>query len=165
MSASHYRRLFAFDAWANGAVADGLSSVPEPPPAAVRWLAHIAAALDLWLLRIEGSSRAAVVWPDLALDDARAYLDTVTRALRGYMAALTGDELERSVAYVNSKGESHESRVADILMHLVLHGAHHRGQIATACRTAGIEPVYVDFIHAARQGFLSEDEGDGGGSA
>ena len=42
----------------------------------------------------------------------------------------------------------------DILAHVVLHSAYHRGQIAAAVRAGGGEPAYTDMIHAVRQGLV-----------
>ena len=64
-------------------------------------------------------------------------------------------DLTAQASYQNSKGEKFSSRQADILMHVVMHGAYHRGQIAAAIRAAGSEPAYTDFIHCIRQGFLA----------
>jgi uncharacterized damage-inducible protein DinB len=55
---------------------------------------------------------------------------------------------------VNSKGEPWRSAVGDVLDHVLLHGAYHRGQIASDLRAAGCEPAYTDFIHAVRSGRL-----------
>ena len=53
---------------------------------------------------------------------------------------------------MNSKGQSWTSRVEDVLTHVLLHGAYHRGQIASALREAGLTPPYTDYIHATRSG-------------
>jgi uncharacterized damage-inducible protein DinB len=44
--------------------------------------------------------------------------------------------------------------VQDVLTHVVLHSAYHRGQIASQMRAGGEQPAYTDFIHAARQGLI-----------
>ena len=54
----------------------------------------------------------------------------------------------------NSKGEPWTSRVEDILLHVVMHSAYHRGQIASDVRASGHTPAYTDFIHCVRQGFI-----------
>jgi uncharacterized damage-inducible protein DinB len=46
------------------------------------------------------------------------------------------------------------SAVQDVLTHVVLHSAYHRGQIASLMRAGGAVPAYTDFIHAVRQGFV-----------
>ena len=62
--------------------------------------------------------------------------------------------LSRSLAYKNSKGESFTSQKQDVLLHVVMHSAYHRGQIAADMRAAGFTPAYTDFVHAVRQGFV-----------
>ena len=63
-------------------------------------------------------------------------------------------DLIRMVEYRNSKGEAWSNRVEDILTHVLMHSAYHRGQIALEMRASGAQPAYTDFIHAVRQGFL-----------
>jgi uncharacterized damage-inducible protein DinB len=58
------------------------------------------------------------------------------------------------VSYKNSKGEPWSSAEEDVLMHVVMHSAYHRGQIATDMRANGFTPAYTDFIHAIRQGLV-----------
>jgi uncharacterized damage-inducible protein DinB len=82
---------------------------------------------------------------------------TLDRARRGwtdYLAGLHEADLAEGVGYRNSRGEFWVSTVDDILTHVVVHSAYHRGQIASAVREAGGEPAYTDFIHAARQGLV-----------
>ena len=58
------------------------------------------------------------------------------------------------VEYTNSKGEPWVNAVADVLHHVVMHSAYHRGQIAGDLRAAGHEPAYTDYIEAVRRGHL-----------
>ena len=73
---------------------------------------------------------------------------------KNYLTALGEAGLARSLTYKNTKGESFSSQKQDILLHVVMHSAYHRGQIAADMRAAGFSPPYTDFIHAVRQGFL-----------
>ena len=70
------------------------------------------------------------------------------------MVRLTPADLVRTIAYVNSKGQRWDSPIEDVLVHVLMHGAYHRGQIASALREAGVTPPYTDYIHAARTGLL-----------
>ena len=54
--------------------------------------------------------------------------------------------LERVIAYKRFTGEEYQSPVADILLHLALHGAHHRGQMATYVSSKGAKPINSDFV-------------------
>jgi len=62
--------------------------------------------------------------------------------------------LDQSVSYTNSQGEGWSSTVEEILSHLTVHSAYHRGQIASDLRAAGMTPAYTDYIHATRRGLV-----------
>ena len=116
-------------------------------------MGHIIAAELLWLSRMEGRPSPLPVWPELSVEDCeerqRDLSSQLTRSLAGW-----ANPLSRQVRYTNSKGEAWTSTVEDILTHLVIHSAYHRGQIASDVRAAGLEPAYTDYIHAVRQGLL-----------
>ena len=78
--------------------------------------------------------------------------EQVRNARHAYYAMVS--YLDDKVEYRNSKGESWSSSVEDILAHVLLHSAYHRGQIALQMRSSGIAPAYTDFIHAVRQGLV-----------
>ncbi len=62
--------------------------------------------------------------------------------------------LDQSVSYTNSQGEAWSSTVEEILTHITVHSAYHRGQIASDLRAAGMTPAYTDYIHAVRRGLV-----------
>lgn len=150
------RRMLEHNHWANHEVLRGLGRVPVDLPAARGLLAHILAAEELWLHRIGEVEQRPPVWPDWSLDECAARLAAMPPRWEAVLASLlVSASAEREVAYTNSKGEPWRSRVADILTHVLLHGSYHRGQIALRVREAGGDPVYTDFIHAVRQGFVA----------
>ena len=73
---------------------------------------------------------------------------------RNYLTQLSPAGFDEKIEYRNSKGEAWSSRVEDVLTHVLLHSAYHRGQVALEMRSAGIGPAYTDFIHAVRQGLV-----------
>lgn len=73
---------------------------------------------------------------------------------RKYLAGLSPAGFEEKIDYYNSKGEPFSSRVEDIITHVLMHSAYHRGQAALEMRAAGLQPAYTDFIHGVRQGFV-----------
>lgn len=148
------RRQLRYDAWAHREVLTALEGAAAPPPKALRWFAHILAAERLWLDRLRAEPSSVVVWPEPDLGRSRGEIAELERLWRNYLETLSPEGLTGSILYVNSKGEPWTSRVEDVLQHVVMHSAYHRGQIAAALREAGIPPAYTDFIHAARQGLL-----------
>ena len=141
-------RLFAYDAWANHEEVRHLRARAKPPAKAIQILSHIIGTQWLFLGRLRRDPKPAIVWPDLTLDACDAQIDQ--------LAAAWPLEFRRTdvVEYVNSKGEKWTSRADDILTHVILHGAYHRGQIATVVRGSGETPAYTDYIHCLRQGFI-----------
>lgn len=141
-------RLFDYNAWANREEVQHLRSLRNSPEKAIKLLAHIIGTEWLFLGRLRRDPKPAIVWPDLTLDQCAAQIEK--------LAAAWPAEFDRSdvVEYMNSKGEKWTSRADDILMHVILHGAYHRGQIATIVRGSGETPAYTDYIHCVRQGFI-----------
>jgi uncharacterized damage-inducible protein DinB len=148
-----YVRLLRYDAWANDETLGSLRSA-SPPAKALRWMAHIVGAGELWLARLHDAPPTMAVWPDLDLDRCTAGAARLAEQWPRYLATLEDEDLGQGIGYRNSKGEYWTSTVADILTHVAIHGSYHRAQIAAAVRESGGEPAYTDFIHAVRQGVL-----------
>lgn len=141
-------RLFTYDDWANR---EALRSLRDAaPPAARRRMAHILGAQWTWLQRL-ALGPPVEVWPDLDLEVCTAQLDELRERWRELLGTLTEEGLERRIPYANTKGRRFESTAGEILTHVALHGAYHRGQIAADVRAHGEEPAFTDFIHATRE--------------
>ncbi len=154
VSVSYFRRLFSYDDWANREVLAALSKIELPPPKSVKLLAHIVAAERLWLARIRNEHQPLPVWPDFTVHESGNEIAAMPGRWREFLDHLPADGLAATVSYQNSKGEPWASCVEDILMHVVMHSAYHRGQVATDMRASGHVPAYTDFIHAVRQGLV-----------
>jgi uncharacterized damage-inducible protein DinB len=150
----YLRRQFAYDAWANREVWNGLSTNGGSESRAVILLAHVISAERLWLDRIRSQPPSLPVWPDFTMERCGQELEKTARLWSEYLARLSGAQLAHQVHYKNSKGEEFSSSVQDILTHVLLHSAYHRGQIASQMRAEGKDPAYTDFIHAMRQGLI-----------
>lgn len=149
----HFRRLFAYDDWANREAVESLR-MAAPSPRSLELMAHIVAAEWLWLSRLKQEKRAVVVWPELTRDQCAARVADLAPLWRDYLSALAPPTPSQRIEYTNTKGESWTNAVEDILTHVVMHSAYHRGQIATDLRASGNTPAYTDFIHCIRRGFV-----------
>ena len=67
------------------------------------------------------------------------------------IGTLTETGLDEVAIYKNSKGIEYRTKYRDILLHVLLHSAYHRGQVAMAERAAGGEPAYTDYIAYVRE--------------
>jgi uncharacterized damage-inducible protein DinB len=150
------QRLFAYDYWANGEVLRACAAAEPLPAAALGRLAHILSAEGLWLNRLRRQPASLPVWPELTLPQCEAEIGRLHAAWRDYLEEVGRQSagLEASIPYKNSAGQSWNSRVEDILMHVIMHSAYHRGQIAADLRAAGFTPVNTDFIRGVREGLV-----------
>lgn len=149
-----YVQLVSYDGWANLEVIGGFRAAGNAPERSLKFMAHIVAAEHLWRARMLGIESPFSVWPELTLERC----EEQARQLPGLWREFLGDDsagwLDRMVSYKNSKGESYKNIVRDILTHVFMHSAYHRGQIAIDMREAGHVPAYTDFIHGVRQGLV-----------
>ena len=124
-----------------------------PAPDALRPVAHALAADRVWWCRLTGTPVDTPVWPDLDADGCRALFAETAAGWRQYLGGLTHDaDLDRIVRYPNTRGETFETAVGDVLDHVLLHAAHHRGQANASLRAAGVTPPVLDHIAWVRLG-------------
>jgi uncharacterized damage-inducible protein DinB len=151
-------RMFNYDHWANRECLAAMRTGGPAPADTIGRMAHILSAQKLWLERILKQPQSMPVWPTATIDDCMALADEMAAAWKSYLLRVANQfapgSLDDKIEYRNSKGQAWSSRVEDILTHVLLHSAYHRGQIALQMRASGMEPAYTDFIHAVRQGFV-----------
>lgn len=148
---AHLRRRFRYHAWASRTLAEAL--VATPAPDALRPFAHTLAAEGLWLLRLNSApTHGMAVWPALDATECRDEARAVARRYAAYLEGLDDDALGRPVAYRTTQGVAYETAVGDVLEHVLLHAAHHRGQANVALRAAGTAPPALDFVVWVRAG-------------
>ena len=136
--------------WADRQMIDALHAAPVAQAEALPLLAHVLAAEHIWLARLETRDAQLPVWPSLAVDECQR---VAAENAAGYLALLerTGDgQLTDVMRYQNTKGQQFATPVIDILIHVVIHGAYHRGQIAKILGRHGAASPNTDFITFAR---------------
>jgi uncharacterized damage-inducible protein DinB len=153
MTTDPIQRLLDHMAWADERVVDRIGDGAGLSPQMLRLLSHLLAAERIWLDRLRGAPAAAIeVWPDLSPEGCRDLLGRNREDYRQFLSERGPEEMSRVMTYRNSAGKEFETAVGDILMHVALHGAYHRGQIAMALRQGGEAPVNTDFIAFVREG-------------
>lgn len=143
-------RLFDHLRWADAGVQASLTEAVNPPPHTLDLFAHVVAAEHVWLSRLRHEKPDVEVWPQLSLTQC---LELATRNADEFSALVESlDEigLDSGVTYRNNAGLEFTSSVRDILLHVALHGAYHRGQIAAAVRAGGDTPASTDYIAFVR---------------
>ncbi len=148
MSTSVIERLFAHLDWADRRALEMLRATPDAD--AVRRLAHVLAAEEVWVARCWGRAPTQPVWPDLDLDACAALADANRARWAAWLGAQSPASLADEIAYTNSAGQPFRSRVDDLLLQVALHGQYHRGQVALRVRALGGEPLGTDYITFVR---------------
>jgi len=144
------RRLYQHMEWSNRRVLGSLRAADTAPAEAVELFAHVLGTEHRWFTRITGRDPRVPVWPEASLDTCESLSKTNTADYSSLLEHATADVLSRQVHYTNSAGDDFESRVDDILLHVVLHGMYHRGQVALTLRREGQTPSPTDFIAFVR---------------
>jgi uncharacterized damage-inducible protein DinB len=155
--ADYLRKEFVYNAWANREVLETISAAGGESARSLQLMSHILAAERVWLERLRQVPQSVPVWPEPDLANCEAERSKLEREWHEYLELATAGDLLQTISYKSTKGEAWTSAILDVLTHVIMHSAYHRGQIASHMRSIGQVPAYTDFIHAVRQGLVKED--------
>ena len=139
--------LLQYDHWAGRTALDSIRPLSPKGDAARLALAHLVVTKRVWYCRVAGVPYENVFFPDLTLSECQTVLDEGDRQWAAYLAKLTSADLDKVISYKDSAGNPYERKLRDILRHVILHGQHHRGQVASHVKAAGGTPAKTDFIY------------------
>lgn len=146
----HIESMFGHVAWADDRALLALETSRGEPVRALALFNHVLGAEAEWLARLEQRPCDVAIWPSFDLAQCRAIAARNRDQYAAYLSRLSSADLDRRIRYRNSRGAEFESRIEDILIHVALHGAYHRGQVALLVRDAGEEPNATDYIAFVR---------------
>jgi uncharacterized damage-inducible protein DinB len=140
------RQLFEYDYWANEETLASLAAVSEDAEKPRKYFSHVLGAQRVWLARFDDPHPpSAQPWPTLSVEECRQHIQDLHGRWTALLERLSPEKLEEGLAYRNTKGMEFKTPIRDVLMHLVLHSAYHRGQVAAAVREAGGKPAATDY--------------------
>ena len=144
-SLEHLRELFAFNDWANSRLVFALRDAPSEK--ALRILAHILTTEQEYFERLYGKDSTGFdFWPKRSREECK---DLVRENAERYLNLLKNfdDEgLDLTTNYKTSEGIAYRNTYREMLTHVLYHSMSHRGQVNSALRQDGFEPVAVDYI-------------------
>jgi uncharacterized damage-inducible protein DinB len=146
---NEFRRLRDHLAWADHRLLAAMQA-PDVPTEAIREMAHVVGADEIWLARLNDRAAAVPVWPETDLAGLEAMMSATHAEFQRYLVSLTEPGLSRIVSYTNSAGDSFSNSVQDILRHVLMHAHYHRGKVNLLLKQAGITPAPVDYIFFLR---------------
>lgn len=151
MTTDYFLNMFNYDATVNQQILEQLQNSTLNLDKAYQIHSHILAAKEVWIRRLNHQRLEGVaIWPEFSVDKAQQQIDNNIESYQKYLANLSNEGLTKNLHYKNSKGEKFETPIRDILSHVLIHGGHHRGQIAKYIREAGGEPLNTDYITYVR---------------
>lgn len=157
---NHPLEMFNYHTWANQTILRRIKELPASVllqevhssfPAIANALSHIYAVDQMWYLILTGTEMPEALQATLPLN--AAVLDTVDEYANIY-AQLTGhyqdwfssrSDLEQSLLLNNPYTGIRETRLSEIVLHLVNHGTYHRGNISTMLRQLGHASTMTDY--------------------
>ena len=167
-----YRTLIHYKRWAtnglNGVIAENLERMPADEQVLVlRLLDHIQAVDEIFSHNLEARPHdyRAPRSAELPSLDALASKARVTADwYADYADALEPEEVDEAITFSFSNGKPARMTRGEMLLHVAMHAAGHRGQVALLLQKNGIQPFpdrITDFLRAegasaARQASLAE---------
>jgi uncharacterized damage-inducible protein DinB len=115
-------------------------------------LLHIYGGDIVWIERMYGTSLTARPYDENAtLATLQAEWPRTWDRWKKYVDGLTIEEADADVAYFSFKGDHFKTPAWQIILHVVNHGTHHRGQVAGFIRSLGKTPPVLDLSYYYRQ--------------
>ena len=115
-------------------------------------LVHCFAADRAWFHRVDGTPRTNFITDeDRALGVLQTEWPAYGQKWLELLAGETDESLGRVVTFTDLKGNQHKQPLWQIILHMVNHATHHRGQVSGFLRALGKVPPQLDLIFYYRQ--------------
>ncbi len=150
--------LFAQKSWANNQLFNTLATVTDAEHAgavhtAIRTLNHIYVVDRIFQAHLIGephSYQATNTDSTPALDELQFTVAEADAWYERYVSNPTPDQLSERVAFRFTDGDTGTMSREEILMHVITHGAYHRGNVGQVLKSISITPprdLYTKFLH------------------
>ncbi len=143
------RDLFVYERWALDRSLTSLENLSNSK--AHLLLSHILWAETIRLMRLKGEdSSATPALGGLSVGECLDLSDEIHAAYLEYSDTLPEAGLNSVVTDKNTKGFEFQTPIGDILFHVGMHGAYHRGQIALLVSDGGGKAISTNYIEFTR---------------
>lgn len=147
-----FMRMYQHMAWADRQIISAIESRDYEIDKAVVLLGHVVAAEYIWLSRIEKKELVSFgPWTKFSIQECSRLLSENNAGYLRVIQNLTDEVRMSIIEYRTTKGDAMETSLGDILLHVCLHGAYHRGQISAILKSNGVSPPSTDYILYCRQ--------------
>ena len=159
VSAEILRAQLAYSAWASGLLVEAAGELtPEEltrdfgtaDKSVLGTLVHIFGADRLWLARMKRDSRTgSSTDADYQLTVLQNDWPALHRQWKEWAAELTDEACGTELSYRDMRGNPWRQPLGQLVLHVVNHGTHHRGQVSGFLRAMGHVPPQLDLIRFA----------------
>ena len=151
-----------YTAWASARLVDAAASLTREEltrdfqtadRSVLGTLVHVFAADRIWLGRIQGNAPARFIDPerDMHLTVLQSEWPNLLGRWREWIASQTEESIHTKLASRDLKGNPYETRYWKVVLHVVNHGTHHRGQVSGFLRAMGHTPPVLDLMAYYRE--------------
>ena len=111
-------------------------------------LVHLLWAEQLWFARWSGGPPVPKLNPETlpTADAVHRGLELIHAEQLAFLGTSSSEHADRPVSYRNAVGETWSYSLRDMVQHVVIHSAFHRGQIATLFRQIGKAAPHTDYL-------------------
>jgi len=148
---AYFQQLFDYDKWANQILLERFEKQFPVNPRIYELFSHTLSVQRVWLDRCLGVPQSAQIWGERLPDEMKEDMENYNLAWMEFIDQLHSHDFERLINYTNSRGETFDNRLTDIMMQVINHGTHHRGGIMILMKEEGFALPILDFIAFVRQ--------------
>jgi uncharacterized damage-inducible protein DinB len=115
-------------------------------------LVHCFAADRIWMARVAGDPPSKFIDPerDMHLSVLQNDWPPLIQKWQAWTSSLTPESAMANVSFKDGKGNVNETPAWQIVLHVVNHGTHHRGQVSGFLRAMGKVPPPLDLVRYYR---------------
>ena len=160
MSKKTLQTLFAQKSWANNELFNALAAVPvdqygDSVHTAIRTLNHIYVVDRIFRAHLLGEShgyKATNTEETPNLDELQFAVAETDAWFELYVSTLAEAKLEEPISFTFTDGDAGRMTREEMLLHVVTHGAYHRGNVGQVMKAISIAPprdLYTKFLHVS----------------
>ena len=146
----HLRALFVYNDWANWRIIRALGE--NFSARSLQLLAHSLITEKEYFERLYGKDSTGFdFWQELSLAECANLAQETTENYQRLLKRFDEEGLNLRAKYKTSEGAAQENTFRELLSHVLLHSATHRGNIIVQLRNENIAPPKIDYIIYLRE--------------